>query len=142
MEFLGQRWGWHGLLADTLQRLAETVPIEGLEQVIERMHFKRLEREAIIRGHKNDRARAVLTERLDNTEAIDFRHLYVQKEKIRLVKEQTKLIEQQNTARSQLVNEDFVNKAPKPLVDKIKQTLSQAEKELEEVMKKLETIEA
>lgn len=63
-----------------------------------------------------------------------------EKEKLRLRKEEEKLIQQQNTARGQLANEDFVQKAPPALVDKIRQNLSQSEKALEEVMKKLTSL--
>lgn len=63
-----------------------------------------------------------------------------EREKVRLVKEKDKLIEQQNSFRTQLANTDFVNKAPPPLVEKIKRSLAQAESELTSVLKKLEEI--
>ena len=63
-----------------------------------------------------------------------------EKENIRLVKEKDKLIEQQNSARGQLANDDFVQKAPPQLVEKIKNNLAQSEKELTEVMRKLEEL--
>jgi len=60
-----------------------------------------------------------------------------EKEKLRLHKERDKLIGQQNGMRQQLANEDFVAKAPAQLVEKLKANLAQSEKELAEVMKKL-----
>ncbi len=63
-----------------------------------------------------------------------------EKEKIRLNKEKEKLINQQNTARTQLANTEFVEKAPKPLVDKIQALLEQSEKELALIMKKIDDL--
>lgn len=63
-----------------------------------------------------------------------------EKEKIRLVKEREKLIIQENTLRQQLANQGFLEKAPPPLVEKLKNSLSQTEKELAETMKKLENL--
>jgi valyl-tRNA synthetase len=60
-----------------------------------------------------------------------------EKEKLRLHKERDKMIGQQNGMRQQLANEDFVAKAPAQLVEKLKANLAQSEKELAEVMKKL-----
>lgn len=60
-----------------------------------------------------------------------------EKERVRLVKEKDKLIEQQNQLRGQLANQPFLEKAPPQLIDKLKSNLSQAENSLEEVMKKL-----
>ncbi|HSW87450.1 MAG TPA: valine--tRNA ligase [Rhabdochlamydiaceae bacterium] len=63
-----------------------------------------------------------------------------EREKIRMVKEKEKLIEQQNGLRAQLANKDFLEKAPSHLVDKIKQNLLQAEKQLSEIMDKLKSV--
>jgi valyl-tRNA synthetase len=63
-----------------------------------------------------------------------------EKEKVRLVKERDKLIQQQNTARTQLANADFVSKAPAQLVDKLKHTVEHADKELLAITAKLETL--
>ncbi len=63
-----------------------------------------------------------------------------EREKLRLTKEKEKLIAQQNTARTQLANPDFVQKAPPPLVQKIQNTLDQAEKELTQILKKLQEL--
>jgi valyl-tRNA synthetase len=63
-----------------------------------------------------------------------------EKEKIRLVKEQEKLIQQQHQARSQLANNDFVEKAPAHLVEKLRLAVAQAEKELFEIAQKLEKL--
>ncbi len=61
-----------------------------------------------------------------------------EKEKVRLIKERDKFIAQQNTLRTQLSNEGFLEKAPPQLVEKLKTNLLQTEKELEETMRKLE----
>jgi valyl-tRNA synthetase len=63
-----------------------------------------------------------------------------EKEKVRLHKEQEKLIQQQNGARAQLSNPDFAAKAPAALVEKLKATLAQTDKELVEISKKLEQL--
>ncbi len=60
-----------------------------------------------------------------------------EKEKARLTKEQSKLIEQQQTTLAKLGNPDFVTKAPPQLVDKMRSQLEQIEKELFELSKKL-----
>ncbi len=63
------------------------------------------------------------------------------KEKIRLVKERDKYIAQQNNLRGQLANTDFLEKAPPQLVEKLKNSLLQTEKELNETMRKMEELE-
>ena len=63
------------------------------------------------------------------------------REKIRLVKEKEKLIQQQNKLRTQLANANFLQKAPTSLVSTLKDNLSQAEKKLEETIEKLDQLE-
>jgi valyl-tRNA synthetase len=63
------------------------------------------------------------------------------KEKIRLVKERDKYIAQQNNLRGQLANTAFLEKAPPQLVEKLKNSLLQTEKELNETMRKMEELE-
>ncbi|MGH2638031.1 MAG: valine--tRNA ligase, partial [Rhabdochlamydiaceae bacterium] len=63
-----------------------------------------------------------------------------EKEKIRLVKEQEKLIQEQHRMRAQLGNTDFVEKAPSHLVEKLRAAVIQAEKELFEISQKLEKL--
>jgi valyl-tRNA synthetase len=60
-----------------------------------------------------------------------------EKELLRLSKEKDKLIILQNKTREQLANPQFVERAPKELVDKLNTQIAQAEKELSEVMRKL-----
>lgn len=55
----------------------------------------------------------------------------------RLTKEKDKLIASSEKLRSQLANQDFVNKAPPQLIDKQKQQLGQMENELVEIENKL-----
>ncbi len=61
-----------------------------------------------------------------------------EKETLRLNKEKEKLIASQNHAREQLANQSFIEKAPPHLVQKIQATLVQTEKELSDIMRKLE----
>jgi valyl-tRNA synthetase len=61
-----------------------------------------------------------------------------EKEKVRLVKERDKYIVQQNNLREQLANSAFLEKAPPQLIEKLKNSLMQTEKELNETMRKLE----
>lgn len=63
-----------------------------------------------------------------------------EKEKVRLVKERDKYIIQQNNLREQLANTAFLEKAPPQLIEKLKNTLTQTEKELTETMRKLEEL--
>ncbi len=62
-----------------------------------------------------------------------------EREKVRLVKEKEKLINEQNSLRTQLSNEAFLEKAPPQLVEKLKASLVQSEKALSEALAKLET---
>ena len=64
------------------------------------------------------------------------------REKVRLVKEKEKLIQQQNKIRTQLSNPTFLEKAPPLLINTLKNTLSQAEKQLKETGEKLEQLES
>ncbi|MBS0615433.1 MAG: valine--tRNA ligase [Verrucomicrobia bacterium] len=63
-----------------------------------------------------------------------------EKEKARLTKERDKLVQQQNAARQQLANADFVAKAPEAIVAKLKATVSQAELDLVEISRKIENL--
>lgn len=65
---------------------------------------------------------------------------FKEKEKVRLVKERDKYIAQQNTLREQLSNTAFLEKAPPQLIEKLKNSLMQTEKELNETMRKLEEL--
>ncbi len=61
-----------------------------------------------------------------------------EKERMRLIKEQERLIQEQHKTRTQLGNTDFVEKAPAHLVEKLRTTVTQIEKELFEIAQKLE----
>ncbi len=63
-----------------------------------------------------------------------------EREKVRLVKEKDKLINEQNSLRTQLSNEAFLQKAPPQLVEKMKTSLAQSEKALSEALAKLEVL--
>ncbi len=61
-----------------------------------------------------------------------------EREKLRLQKEKEKLQRDQTTAREKLANQEFLSRAPKELVEKFKLQLHQSEKELAELLKKLQ----
>ena len=63
-----------------------------------------------------------------------------EKEKAWLFKDQEKLIVQQNSARLQLSNPDFVAKAPPQLVSKLQTTLTHVETELLEIAQKIKIL--
>ena len=63
-----------------------------------------------------------------------------EKEKLRLNKEQEKLVSQENQIRTQLSNQEFIAKAPTQLIDKLKVNLSTVEQQLVEVTKKLSVL--
>lgn len=65
-----------------------------------------------------------------------------EKEKLRLYKEREKLVAQENQVRGQLANTDFIQKAPAPLVDKLKMQSLDIERQLLEIGKKLAIFEA
>jgi hypothetical protein len=64
------------------QRLAKSVSIERLEQVIECVVFKRSQGIAVIGSDKNDRGHLFRTDGLDHTETIQHGHLHIQKHEI------------------------------------------------------------
>ncbi|HSX12178.1 MAG TPA: valine--tRNA ligase [Rhabdochlamydiaceae bacterium] len=61
-----------------------------------------------------------------------------EREKQRLQKEKEKLLREKTTASERLANQDFISRAPKELVEKFQLQLKQSEKELAELIKKLE----
>jgi valyl-tRNA synthetase len=63
-----------------------------------------------------------------------------EKERVRLVKEQQKLIEQFTRLQGQLSNEEFIAKAPQELITKLKTSVEQMEKQLAEIATKLEGV--
>src|SRR6185295_19212010 len=65
------------------ERPVKTLVIEGLKQVVERIHLKGSHRVLIVSGHEDDGGNAVSRKRFQNTKAVDARHLDVQEHKIR-----------------------------------------------------------
>ena len=63
---------------------------------------------------------------------------FLKKEKTRLKKEQEKLQLTLERYRKQLENVDFITNAPAELIEKHKKAMAQAEKELQELLDKLE----
>ena len=70
-----------------MQRLCHSLAVEGLQQIIHRVHFERLDRILIEGGREDDLGqRNFLVEQfLDNAEAVEAWHLHVQKNQIRTV---------------------------------------------------------
>jgi valyl-tRNA synthetase len=64
-----------------------------------------------------------------------------EKELARLTKERDKLLALQNKTREQLGNPQFLERAPAQLVDKLKATITQTEKELAEISRKLSELQ-
>lgn len=64
----------------------------------------------------------------------------LKQEKVRLEKEKGRLESAVDKLRNQLSNEEFVNNAPKPLIEKHRLQLEQSERELAEVVTKLTTL--
>ncbi|MBS0629490.1 MAG: valine--tRNA ligase [Verrucomicrobia bacterium] len=60
-----------------------------------------------------------------------------EKERLRLVKQQEKLIQQEQQMRTKLANEKFIEKAPKELIEEFRHQLKQIESQLIETSKKL-----
>src|SRR5258705_12557629 len=57
---------------------------ERLQQIVERVHAKRLEREFFVRGDKDDRRHPLGADRADHTEPVDLRHLHVEQDEVGL----------------------------------------------------------
>lgn len=64
-----------------------------------------------------------------------------EKEKMRLKKQQEKLIAQEQSSRSRLGNADFVERAPKEVVEKLREQISQIEKQLADISQKINLFE-
>jgi valyl-tRNA synthetase len=65
-----------------------------------------------------------------------------EKERVRLIKEREQCIEQQNKLRAQLANNEFLAKAPPPVVGKLRLSLEQSEQQLAALMEKLRVYDA
>src|SRR5712691_955362 len=63
----------------TIERLVEALLIERLQQIIQRINFKRTDGVLIICRHENDGGYSVRRQRFENGEAIDARHFHIQK---------------------------------------------------------------
>ena len=64
-----------------------------------------------------------------------------EKEKIRLEKEKEKIAKLIESTQQKLANEDFFSKAPKEVVEKLKNALQQSERQLHEISLKLSVLE-
>ena len=73
------------LLARALQRLAEPLAVERLQQVVERAHLERPQRVLIVRGDEDHERHALAADRLDHLEPVHLRHLDVEEHQIRRV---------------------------------------------------------
>jgi valyl-tRNA synthetase len=63
-----------------------------------------------------------------------------EKEKLRLMKEQEKISNQSLSLKSKLSNEEFCQKAPKEVINKLSSNLSVLEKQMEEIQIKLTSL--
>jgi len=64
------------------QRLVKTRVVKGLQQVIKSVELKSLQRLLVEGGYKNDRRKPLRFDTLQHSKAIEFRHLYIEKNKI------------------------------------------------------------
>ena len=65
------------------QRLGQALRAERLQQVVDRVHLKGLDRVLVVGGDEDHRCLAA--DQLENVEAIEFRHLDVEEEQIGLL---------------------------------------------------------
>src|SRR6185437_13608601 len=63
----------------TFHRRSKPSVVKGFEQIVDRVHVERLERISLVRRHEDDRGHAHDTDSGDDTEAVEARHLYVEK---------------------------------------------------------------
>src|ERR1700756_1431201 len=70
--------------SSTLQRTTEALFVKRLQQVIERMGFESLDRVVIVGSRKDNDRSGVGRNLAKNSEAVNLRHLDVEKRKIRL----------------------------------------------------------
>src|SRR5215510_14235171 len=73
------------LPAGPLERGRKSLFVERLEQVIDCMHVKSLQRVAIIRCDEDDERQARRIKGLDHLETVDLRHLHVQENEVGMV---------------------------------------------------------
>ena len=75
----GRRAGFESLLG-ALDGAGEAALIERLQHIIDRIHFKRLDRVVVKRGRENDlrEFRLAVHQLLDHAEAIEARHLNIE----------------------------------------------------------------
>ena len=74
---------------------SEALALDGLEQVVERVHLECLHRVFVVRRHEYDERHSVGADGFDDAEAVDLRHLDVQEHEIRRV-----FVDRQNRLRA------------------------------------------
>jgi hypothetical protein len=67
-----------------IERGAESLAIEGLEQVVDRIELERVDRVLVVRGDENHQRHRVAPDLLDHLEAVDAPHLHVEKHEVGL----------------------------------------------------------
>ena len=70
-------------LARALQRRAEALVVERLQQVVQRMRLEGAQGELVVGGHEDHHGHTTDADRLQHVEAVDLGHLNVQEEQIR-----------------------------------------------------------
>src|SRR5436190_13532252 len=68
----------------TIKSFFEPIAIERLEEVIDRMYFKGLKGEIVMRSHKDDGGQSRSANLFENGETAQFRHLDIEKNEVRL----------------------------------------------------------
>ncbi len=72
------------LVANFLDGLRDALAVEGLEQIIDRVHFERLHRVLVVGGGEDDLRQRNLAvhQLLDDAEAVEARHLHVEEDEV------------------------------------------------------------
>ena len=65
------------------QRFLETLTVKRLQQIINRVHFKRLQRVLIVSGHKNNQRHRPADDRCADFQTAKPRHLHIEKHQVR-----------------------------------------------------------
>src|SRR5260370_12127748 len=91
------------------QRLLKSGVIERLQQIIERTGFKGTQRVLIVCGHEDHSWRQLVAQHLQHVKAVAFRHLHVQKNKVRFA---APYLAYRPFARAALANDLYVRIAP------------------------------
>src|SRR5687767_10121840 len=73
------------VLAGAGHRALDPFAIERLQKIVERVYVECLQSVLVVCSNKNDRRKPLGIERFDHLETVLFRHLYVQKNEVRIL---------------------------------------------------------